>query len=128
MITKEEFQKQMLDADYKNFDNEDVVLIAYNMYIFILEQFESFKIDLGIKYSDSSINQDYLIEMRKTYSIFTRRIQNLNKEQLKGFSHELKTKFPDFEKELTYYNTLQIINYYVFDYENWQKTEKTLFD
>ena len=127
-MTKEHYQKTMLENNYKNFDNEDVVLIAYNMYIFILEQFESFKKDLGIKYTDSSINENYLFEMRKTYSIFIQRIQNLNKEQLKGFSNELKTKLGDFEKELTYYNTLKIVNYYVFDYENWEKKEKTLFD
>jgi len=127
-MTKNDYQKKMLENNYKNFENEDVSLIAYNMYIFILEQFESFKKDLGLKYTTSAINKEYLIEMRKTYSIFISRIQNLNKEQLKGFLHELKTKLPDFEKELTYYNTLQIINYYVFDYENWVNTEKTLFD
>ena len=127
-MTKEDFQKKMLENNYKNFENEDVSLIAYNMYIFILEQFESFKKDLGLKYTTSAISNDYLFEMRKTYSIFICRIQNLNKEQLKGFLDELKAKYTDFEKEVTYYNSLRIINHYVFDYENWVNTEKTLFD
>lgn len=128
MNSKEEYQKQMLEANYKNFDNEDVALIAYNMYQFIIEQFEAFKTDLGIKYEKSSINEDFLFEMKKAYSIFVSRIQNLNKDQLNAFLDEIKTKWNNFEKELSYYNTLIIINNYVFDYENWVKTEKTLFD
>lgn len=128
MKTKEEYQKQMLEANYKNFDNEDVALIAYNMYQFIIEQFKAFKTDLGIKYTESSINEDFLFEMKKAYSIFIARIQNLNKDQLNAFLDEIKTKWTDFEKELSYYNTFIIINNYVFDYENWVKTEKTLFD
>lgn len=128
MKTKEEFQKQMIAANYKNFDNEDVVLIAYKMYSFIVEQFEAFKDDLQIKYSVSSINQEYLSRIRKEYSIFISRIQNLNKDQLNEFLDEIKTKWPDFEKEVSYYNTLIIINNYVFYYENWVKTKITLFD
>lgn len=128
MKTKEEYQKQMLEANYKNFENEDVALIAYNMYKFIIEQFEAFKIDLGLKHTESSINEDFLFEMKKAYSIFVARIQNLNNDQLNGFLDEIKTKWNDFENELSYYNTLIIVNHYVFDYENWVKTEKTLFD
>lgn len=128
MKTKEEYQKQMLEANFKNFDNEDVSLIAYKMYQFIIEQFEAFKTDLGLKYTESSINEDFLFEMKKAYSIFVARIQNLNNDQLNGFLDEIKTKWNDFENELSYYNTLIIVNHYVFDYENWVKTEKTLFD
>lgn len=128
MKTKEEFQKQMIDANYKNFDNEDVVLIAYKMYSFIVEQFEAFKDDLQIKYSVSSINQEYLSRIRKEYSIFISRIQYLNNIQLNAFLEELKIKLPYFEEELSYFNVLAIINNYLFTYENWVKTETTLFD
>ncbi len=126
--TKEEYQKIMLKSNYKNFDNEVIVLIGYNMYKFIVELSDSFKEDLGVYYSKSEINYKYLFEIRKKYSVFISKIQNLNKEQLVGFVEEILRKFPKTEEELVYYNSLSIINNYVSTYENWVKKEKDLFD
>lgn len=126
--TKEEYQKIMLKNNYKNFDNEYVVLIGFNMYKFIVELSDNFKEDLGVYYSKSEINYKYLFEIRKKYSQFISKIQNLNKEQLVGFVEEILRKFPKPEEELVYYNSLNIINIYVSTYENWVKKEKNLFD